>query len=371
MSAPSTVTVGTRRGHALWVSTSLQTRGGISSCVRMLRDTPLWTMWYAEHLTTHRDGSVLGKVFAFAVAVPRFAYAALIQRPDIVHLHMSAHGSFLRKAILFWIARSANIPVLVHVHGSEFDAFHSRAPRPLRALIRVTLNNADVVVALGERWAQRLRTIAPRAVVVTVPNAVRVVGSAHQPAQGEPVHVVFLGEIGERKGTFVLLDAWAELMGAADRPHARLTIAGDREVDRARAMIARLGLHDSVELRPWLSPVEVSQLLAAAQVLALPSRSEGQPMAVLEAMANGLCVVASNVGGIPEMVEDGRSGLLVQPADVSALAAVLRSVVADSDLRARLGEAALRRVRAHFDIDVVWRRFDALYGEVLRREVRT
>ena len=90
-------------------------------------------------------------------------------------------------------------------------------------------------------------------------------------------------------------------------------------------------------------------------------------MALLEAMANGMAVVAGDVGGIPEMVEDGRSGLLVPPNDADALAAALRRLLSDVDLREQLGAAARERVLDRFDLNVVWRRFDALYRQVSRR----
>jgi glycosyltransferase involved in cell wall biosynthesis len=180
--------------------------------------------------------------------------------------------------------------------------------------------------------------------------------------------VVFLGEIGERKGTFTLLEAWAKLAAEPEiLGSAKLTIAGDREIERARSSIAELGIAASAKVRSWLSAPEVAALLDSADVFVLPSRSEGQPMAVLEAMAHGLCVIASDVGGIPEMIDDGRSGLLVPPDDADALGTALRRVLADPALRGRLGDAALARVRAEFDLDVVWRRFDALYREVAAR----
>ena len=202
-----------------------------------------------------------------------------------------------------------------------------------------------MVLALGDRWAERLRRIAPNARVVVVPNPVTAVGPATQPAHGDPVQVVFLGEIGDRKGTFTLLDAWAKVLVESTSP-VRLTIAGTGEIDRAQHRVRELGLHDTVTVRPWLTPGEVAGVLATAQVLCLPSRDEGQPMAVLEAMANGLCVVAGNVGGIPEMLADD-CGLLVSPDSVDELAAALGSVVDDPLKRARLGGCALRRVRSH------------------------
>jgi glycosyltransferase involved in cell wall biosynthesis len=97
----------------------------------------------------------------------------------------------------------------------------------------------------------------------------------------------------------------------------------------------------------------------------LPSRSEGQPMAVLEAMARGLCVIASDVGGLHEMIGGGY-GVIVPPDDIDAIADALRRVIDDRDLRARYGAAAYARVEAHFDVRAVSRRIDALYREVSR-----
>jgi glycosyltransferase involved in cell wall biosynthesis len=355
-----------RRPWVLCASTGLRTRGGISSYVRMLRETELWSRWHVEHVTTHRDGSPAVKLWTFTRALLHYAWA-LLRRPALVHVHMSHYGSFVRKAILVWAAAAARVPVLIHVHGSDFDLMHDRLPRPLQAVVRSTLHRAAVVVALGESWAERLATIAPHVRVETVPNAVRVPPAPNRPGSG-PVRVVFLGEIGERKGAFVLLETWAKLAAEPELlADARLVLAGDRGAERAARLITELDIAETAEVRSWLDPDQVAELLGGADVFVLPSRSEGQPMALLEAMAHGLCVVASDVGGIPEMVEDGHSGLLVPPDDPDALQSALRRVLADPALRARLGAAARERVLARFDLDVVWRRFDALYREVSRR----
>jgi glycosyltransferase involved in cell wall biosynthesis len=356
-----------RPGRALWVSTSTATRGGIASYVRMLSGTELWSRWRVRHVATHRDGRTATKVAIFALAVPRFLAELLLRRPDVVHVHMSSYGSFVRKAALCAIARVARVPVLVHVHGSEFDRFHDGLPPVGQALVRATLENAFAVVALGRQWSERLAAIAPAARVMTVPNGVRVPPPRMRGAVG-PVRVVFLGEIGERKGAFTLLEAWAKLAAEPDvLGGARLTLAGDRGVEQAIEAVTERGIGDSVTVRSWLSPTQVDRLLGEADVFVLPSRSEGQPMAVLEAMAHGLAVIAGAVGGIPEMLDDGRCGLLVDPNDVDGLVLALRQVLAEPATRARLGAAARQRVLAEFDIDVVWRRFDSLYQEAVAR----
>lgn len=350
--------------RAVWVSTALHTRGGIASYVRTIRATPLWERWRVRHVPTHRDGSALAKLLAFANGLAALVPSAL-RPPSVLHVHMSSYGSFVRKATICWAARRRGIPVVLHIHGSEFRTFHDTSPRPVRWLIRGTLTGAAAVVALGGRWAAHLQEIAPGARVTTIPNAVAIAGQNEQPGAGDPVRVLFLGEIGDRKGTFALLDAWTDVVAAVAPGSVHLTVAGDREVDRARAAIDRLGLSSIVELRPWQSPDEVDSLLRASHVLVLPSQSEGQPMAILEAMAHGLCVVASDVGGIPDLIDDGVSGVLVPPGDTAALAAALRGVVTDHERRGRLAARGLDRARSEFDVEVVWKRIEALYEEVI------
>lgn len=351
--------------RVLQVSTSMQTRGGIASFVRMLADTELWARWQTEHLVTHRDGPAPVKIGTFALALARYLRMLVLRRPALVHLHMSSYGSFVRKALLLWLAVARGVPVLVHVHGSEFTTFHDRLPGPLQAIVRATLERSAVVVALGEAWAQRLRVIAPAARVVTIPNAVPVPAAAQR--ERGPVRVVFLGEIGERKGAFTLLEAWAKATAAAPSGTAQLIMAGDRGVQRARRLIDELGISGSANVSSWLDPAEVAELLAGAEVFVLPSRSEGQPIALLEAMAHGVCVVTTGVGGIPEIVEDGRSGLLVAVDDVAGLAAALQRVLGDEQLRRRMGDAARQRVLDRFSIDTVAGRFDHLYREITGR----
>ncbi len=363
---PPTTPGPSRVRRALWVSTSMQTGGGISSCVRVLRDTPLWETWAIDHIATHRDGSILTRIMAFGHGLIVFLVALATTRPDIVHLHTASYGSFARKALLSSIARAVRVPVVLHVHGGEFGVFYERAPRLLKQIIRTTLTRADAVVALGDRWAERLRAIAPEARVTVIPNAVRPREAAGEQVGDAPVHVVFLGDIADHKGAFMLLEAWSRIM--SDTRYAgtaHLTLAGKGEIERARGAVARLGLETSAQVRGWVPPTQAHALVGSAQVLALPSRNEGQPMAVLEAMASGLCVVASDVGGLPDLIETGTTGLLVPADDVEALAAALRLVITDHETRARLGRTALERVRSDFDTAVVWQRIDLLYREVL------
>ena len=352
----------------LWAST--EERGGITEYLRVMQQTPLWATWDVQHVVTHREGSKLAKFGVFASSVVFFAVNLVRLRPALVHVHAANDASFVRKAVLVWLSSMARVPAILHIHGSGFEDYYAESPRLVRASIRATLRRAKAVVALGQRRATNFRAIAPTARVAVIPNAVEPVDQASQPQPGDPVRVVFLGRIGDRKGAFRLLDAWAELSRSRDpdsplKKAATLTIAGDGEVEEARERVRGLGITESVEIHEWLSRTEVAKLLDGAQVLVLPSRHEGQPMAVLEAMARGLCVVSSGVGGLLEMVGDG-CGVIVDPDDVDAIASALNAVVFDHDLRAQYGAAAYARAKEEFDVGTVWQRLDGLYREVSR-----
>lgn len=352
------------RCRVVWVSTSLETRGGISSFVRSMQQTPLWEAWGIQHVATHRDGSVGVRLVAFVRGAVFVMWTLGARRPDVVHLHTASYGSFARKSLLAWAASAAGSSVIIHVHGGEFHRFFARSPRIVRAYIRATLMRASTVIALGETWAHRLHEIAPLARIMVVPNAVRPGTAVPQPGPGEPVNVLFLGQVSDHKGAFSLIEAWGQLPRTGPAGvNARLVLAGDGALDRARTLVGELGLSDEVEVVGWVSPDRVLGLVRQAQVLALPSRNEGQPMAVLEAMANGLCVVATAVGGLPDLVDEG-CGVLVDSSDVPAFAQALRRVITDPAERASLGCNALQRVRERFDVELTWRKLDALYQEL-------
>lgn len=349
--------------RVVWLSTSTETRGGVASYVRGMQATPLWDRWDVCHIATHRDGSVAARARAFARGAVTFLWTLAARPPALVHLHMASRGSFVRKSILSWMAHGRGLPVVIHVHGGGFQDFYRASPALIRAYIRATLDHADVIIALGSSWAGRLGEIVPHARVVVVPNGVTPRALAGQPVPHDPVRVLFLGDVTVEKGAFALLEAWGRRERPATGPTAELVLAGDGAVEEARRVVEEQGLVGEVQVLGWVRPQQVDQLLSASQVLALPSFHEGQPMAVLEAMAGGLCVVASDVGGIPDLLGDD-CGVLVPVGDVDALVCALDRVVGDEAERVRLGTRAWQRVRADFDIDTTWRALDALYEEL-------
>ena len=277
------------------------------------------------------------------------------ERPVVVHANSSKAGILGRVAAVI-----ARVPVrLFTVHGWAFKAHRGLAAavylwadRLMRPLTTTTICVAQSELEAGLR-ARTCR--ADRCVVIH--NGIEL-GPRPAPRQraGAPVVLLSVGRLRAPKDFVTLVSAMTEL----DPGSAHLRIAGDGpdrgDVERA---IQRCGLADVVELLGTRD--DVPDLLAAADAFVLSSDSEGLPMSVLEAMAAGLPVVASAVGGVGEAVIDGDTGLLVPPGDAGALGRALRRVVSDAELRSRLGHAGRRRAEREFGVDAFRRAHLELY----------
>jgi glycosyltransferase involved in cell wall biosynthesis len=158
-----------------------------------------------------------------------------------------------------------------------------------------------------------------------------------------------VGRLVWAKGYEVLIEAIAQL--AQRHPHLSCLILGEgaRRAE-LEAQIARADLQGRLRLTGFRTPGETLSIVKACDVFVMPSRSEGTPVALLEAAALGRPILASQAGGIPELVSDGEQALLVPPGDASALAAGLSRLIGDPEFAARLGAGAQRRVRREFSL---------------------
>ena len=280
------------------------------------------------------------------------------ERPDLVHVNSSKAGALGRLAAL--VART---PVRVFtVHGWAFKAHSGAAAALFRWADRLLAPVTTVTICVSE--TERATGLAARtcraARTVVIPNAVDVARARQARPAGDPPRIVSVGRLSAPKDPLTLLRALPAL-GA--RAYSLDLVGGGREPEAVEAELRALGLGDRVRLLGERH--DVPELLAAADVFVLSSRSEGAPLSVLEAMAAGLPVVASAVGGVPELVVDGETGLLVPPGEPAALAEALARLLDDPGLRERLGAAGRERARDRFDLRGLRAAHLELYARVL------
>ncbi|MGI8573286.1 MAG: glycosyltransferase family 4 protein [Solirubrobacteraceae bacterium] len=265
-------------------------------------------------------------------------------RPDILHANSSKAGILGRLA-----GRLRGVPIRVFtVHGWAFGAHQGIAGR-LYLLAERSMRpftTAIICVAEHERRAGIAAGACRAEQAVVIPNAVDVASfPIAAPGDGDVPTVISVGRFRAPKDFITLARALAHLPSGS---FATSLVGDGPERGAIEAEIDRLGLAERVRVlgeRP-----DVPRLLAGADVFVCSSRSEGMPVSILEAMAVGLPVVASAVGGVPELVLDGHTGLLVPPGEVAPLAAALGRVLADRDLRKRMGSAARGVALERFDL---------------------
>jgi glycosyltransferase involved in cell wall biosynthesis len=260
---------------------------------------------------------------------------------DIVH----THGHFSVNVVARVAGRLAGARVLSHMHTE--NAFRNGTA----GFVQAALDNATArlcfaIVAVSDATRESLvRQGYPRERLVTVHNGIEA------PEEVEPVRLVEgpsileVARLDEAKGQRTLLTALVDVDATAVLVGRDLEQGGAYERE-LRAEAERLGVDGRVVFAGYRD--DVPALLAGCDVVCLPSRIEGLPLVVLEAMAYGKPVVATAVGGTPELVVDGKTGLLVAPGDAVALAEALRTVLRDSELAGRLGNAGRERVRTEF-----------------------
>lgn len=355
-----------QRPSVAMIGTSLDTRGGISSVVRSYRDDGVFGRWQVRYFDTHGDGTALRKLRMMLAALARFGRCIVFDRPSLAHIHIASQASFWRKLLFFSLARLARIPVILHVHGGGFADFYANgSPRLTQPAMRWMLRRCARVLVLSSPARAFVEGLAPQVPVCVFPNPVPMPA---MPRAVQPGLVSFLGRLSRAKGVFELLEAFAPLTRA--HPDARLHLAGDGDAAAVRARARELGIEDRVQLLGWVGGEAKDRLLAASSVFVLPSHVEAMPVCVLEAMAQGVPVVATAVGGVPDLVEHGVEGLIVPPRDVAALSAALRTLLDDAQQARRMGEHGKARIARQFEASLVCRRLEALYGEVLAGEER-
>ncbi len=344
------------------IGTRRDVRGGISAMVNVYFAQGLFRRWNARYLSTHCDGTKVRKAAQAAVSWLTFMGVLLTRRVALAHVHIASDASFWRKALFIVPAHLLRVPYVLHMHGGNFIEFYRTRGPLVRRFIRWIYARAHSVIALSEEWRAALLGMQPASRVVVIPNPVEIPPWQASLDAGAPT-VLFLGVIKERKGVHDLLRAWRGVLRAV--PGARLVLGGVGEIEVARALARELQVEDSVEMPGWIVGEAKDALMKRAWVFALPSHYEALPMSVLEAQAAGVPVVSTRVGGIPTAVDDGRTGMLLEPLDVPGLESALTGLLTDSARRKAMGEAARRAAAERFSADVLVPKVDAIWREIV------
>jgi glycogen(starch) synthase len=305
---------------------------------------PFWTAFAGRDMirmaAARRDVAELKRAFA----------------PDLIHAHNFG------PSILFHIETADAHPApLLFTVTLELLPDQDSAPDTLMGR---TLRAADWVTCVSSASLAQVRERVPEIVSRSsvIFNSVDLPAISPRPLSAEAPRLLCLGRLQTQKGFDVALSAMAALKGRF--PNARLIIAGDGpERSALERQASELNLTDAVEFIGWVAPDRVPVLINEATIVVMPSRWEGLPLVALEAGQLSRPVVATRISGLSELVQDRRTGLLVEPEDVTGLAEAIAFMLAHPETAARMGQALSTRVQELFS----WQRCVDAYDEIYRK----
>lgn len=315
--------------------------GGMGSVLRVLAEHQIG----GDDVRLHATWRPNAPVASAALSMRALARVSRMDRGEIVHVHLSEKGSFVREGAILAAARLRGLRTVTTIHGAEFMPFARQYPW----LAFGVLGSAHVITCLDRAVADEIKRHVRSARVELMPNPVSMDEDSPYADETEEL-VLFAGEISRRKGADVLVGAWLQV--AAKRPEARCVMVGpSSDVDVPKS--------ERLEARAPLGSDAMRELMRTARVVALPSRAEGMPMILTEAMSAGRPFVSTPVGGIPELARAG--GVLVPAGDDGKLADRLVEFLESPDLARSVGERGRAHCAATRSVTVIDGRLRSLY----------
>ena len=355
----------------LMIGPSLQEEGGIGTVSRLIVDN--LKDLNVRHISSWNNLPGSTKlpsknlvVRDFILAWLKLVWELLFGRVDILHFHMAERGSTWRTVVFAVTAYAFNKPVVIHTHGAEFKIFYEELPLLGKKLIRWVLRRAKYLIVLSKGWQKYYVECCevPQDKTIVLYNPVEYPASIPEKDAGEPIKLLFLGKINQRKGIYDLLYSFAAFKQNSS-VITKLLIAGSGEVEPTKKLVEDLGLSQDIEFLGWITPKQRNELLAQTHSFILPSYNEGLPMALLEAMSWGLSIITTPVGGIGEVIKDRENGLLIEAGNLQELTDAISLLVSNSSLRIDLSQKA-REKAAEFCIDNYIQSLSQIYRNTLK-----
>lgn len=317
-----------------------------------------------NHAVTHVEGYTIEK---FIVAF-RALLSALLLKYDIMHIHVASDISIFRKSLFVYIGNILKRPVILHIHGGDFDEYYYNSSPIVKRYIKKTLLKCHKIIVLSEYYKIFFELLVPTCNIEVVHNGVGVTElKTCQTAPLNRTNFLFLGKLCKAKGIYDLLDAVDTLVNKRNQKHLKFFIAGDGEMGKVKNVISQKGLEMNVHLLGWLNHDQKLKWLSQTDTVILPSYIEALPMSIIEAMAAGKIIISSKIGGIPELVKE-ENGFLIVPGAIDDLCKHIQNVSSNAEQLIEISNNNIKKISEQYDIDKITDRIFEIYDEVTKQD---
>jgi glycosyltransferase involved in cell wall biosynthesis len=348
-------------------------QGGIATWTKEVLASPLHEEFSLKVVNTAPRSNVDQKkrfrwdrVFQAAMMSGELFGKVLFPPPKLIHANTSYYWALARDLPFALSGKPLGAKSVLHMHGGNFHLFLEGLTPKTKKVTLAALRKVDALISITGETTQGLMEDLGLNNTVFLPNftdASRFDGQPRRNPKANPVKAIFVGWLIPTKGTYELVEAIRQVEGVTVDMVGHATSPSEKA--RLLAAIDEAGVSDRINIVGAIHHDEIPARLMAADLFVLPTHKEGFPLSVLEAMAAGLPSLISGVGAVPDIVRDGKDGLVVPPKDVPSLVRALRTLVENGERRLEMGESAARRVRAEFDMPVVTRQIGELWRDLI------
>jgi glycosyltransferase involved in cell wall biosynthesis len=329
------------------VSYKNNARGGMASVIQ----------YYSKYFETLRyisswknSNNLIKLCYAISAYIETFFTLLFDRKIKIVHIHTAATNSFLRKVYFINLGKFFHKKIITHIHGGEFKNFFG-AYKNKEEIIH-NINKADKLIVLSSSWREWFFSIGIIKDKIVILNNIVEYPSRVDNYTSSKIKLIYLGVLRPQKGIFDVLQTLSKNKEYY-RNKITLRIGGAENEENLLAYITDNDLAEFVIFEGWVNETEKVELLNWADILILPSYAEGLPVSILEAMSYGCAIIASSVGGIPEIIHNNKNGLLVTPGDQDAIHNAISYMIQNSNNIKKFGEKNKEIVKDFFPSAVI------------------
>jgi glycosyltransferase involved in cell wall biosynthesis len=340
-------------------------KGGIAAVVSGYRGSNLENEYKMIYVESYKDGGKLTKLIKVINGLIHFIKVLLVDKPELVHIHSSFGPSFYRKMFFIYLATWAQTPIINHIHGADFENFYLNASKKKRDLIEKIYNKCTMLIALSDQWKENLKEIVPIDKIAVIENYSVlhkdvVLDRANRSLKNQ---ILFLGEIGRRKGCYDIPKVVSKVADVI--PDVKFVIGGSGEIDKITKKLKEYRVDKNVTFTGWVRGKDKETVLRESDIFFLPSYNEGMPMSILDAMGYGLPIVSTNVGGIPNIVHNGKNGFVCNAGDIEAFSKGIINILLNEKKCKNFGRRSYELIEQKYSLEKHCSVLASLYKSII------
>ena len=339
--------------RVLVVAPSRKTKGGITAVVKIHEQCMCWGKWNCKWIESYKDGNSIVKIYYFIISF--MGYVLKVPFANIVHIHFSGHNSLLRKTFYFSVAKVFNKKIVVHLHYGVEGLQEAKR----HWMYKWLFCESDKVVFLSYKIMKGVINMYGNLdykIIYNPAPKVRCLKIEKKKC------VLYAGVLRKKKGYHDLIEAFS--LVSKIYPDWKLVLAGNGEIDWGKKLAVKYGISDKVIFPGWIDGKNKERIFLESKIFCLPSYAEGFPMAILDAFAYGLPVIATSNCGLSEFIENKKSVLIYEPGDVDELATFLCDLISNQVLRGMMSAESVRLSNDVFGGESICGMIDDLYSEL-------